>query len=372
MAKGENIYKRKDGRWEARYPKEYDAKGRICYGYCYGKTYREAKEKAAIARALRQDRRKDAERFSEYCAEWLRLRETDVKLSTYTKYRTMLQNHILPALGQYTPDAIRTSHIHEMTAKLLQQGYAPKTVRDILFCLRSIFRYLEKNHGCTFSAQIVYPRAYAKEMRVLTRAEQKRLTQYLVTGTCDPCKTGVLLSLFTGLRIGELCALRWRDIDLQNKVLRVCATMQRLPVFAGPSGAEAERGRAKTQIVITPPKSDHARRVIPLSENSCRICMSAQHAAPESFVLTGTEQYMEPRTVQYRMRQYAKACQLDGVHFHTLRHTFATRCIELGFDVKTLSEILGHANTTITLERYVHSSMELKRSNMQKLDKLDT
>lgn len=100
--------------------------------------------------------------------------------------------------------------------------------------------------------------------------------------------------------------------------------------------------------------------------------MGAQHAAPESFVLTGTEQYMEPRTVQYRMRQYAKACQLDGVHFHTLRHTFATRCIELGFDVKTLSEILGHANTTITLERYVHSSMELKRSNMQKLDKLDT
>lgn len=280
----------------------------------------------------------------------------------------MLQNHIIPDLGKYTPDDIQTSHIHEMTTRLLKDGYAPKTVRDILFCLRSIFRYLEKYHACTISAQIVYPKINAKEMRVLTKSEQKRFTQYLMsTCTNDPCKMGILLSLYTGLRIGELCALRWRDMDLQNKELHVCATMQRLPIVADTSGSTT-----KTHVVITTPKSDHARRIIPLSENACRICMSGYTANSESFVLTGTEQYMEPRTVQYRMRQYAKACQLDGVHFHTLRHTFATRCIELGFDVKTLSEILGHANTTITLERYVHSSMELKRSNMQKLDKLDT
>ena len=89
--------------------------------------------------------------------------------------------------------------------------------------------------------------------------------------------------------------------------------------------------------------------------------------SPTAFVLTGTSDYMEPRTLQYRMEKYTAECGLEGVHFHTLRHTFATRCVEVGFEIKSLSEILGHANTTITLERYVHSSMELKRHNMNKL-----
>ena len=126
-------------------------------------------------------------------------------------------------------------------------------------------------------------------------------------------------------------------------------------------------GESKTKIVIGTPKSDTSARTIPISDDAAELCRKMNPKSPTAFILTGTPHYMEPRTLQYRMERYTENCGLDGVHFHTLRHTFATRCVEVGFEIKSLSEILGHANTTITLDRYVHSSMELKRDNMNKL-----
>lgn len=124
---------------------------------------------------------------------------------------------------------------------------------------------------------------------------------------------------------------------------------------------------AKTKIVIGSPKSDTSIRTIPISDYAAELCREMNPKSPAAFILTGTSDYMEPRTLQYRMERYTETCGLEGVHFHTLRHTFATRCVEVGFEIKSLSEILGHSNTTITLDRYVHSSMDLKRDNMNKL-----
>ena len=180
----------------------------------------------------------------------------------------------------------------------------------------------------------------------------------------DPCKFGILLAMFTGLRIGELCALQWEKISLIDHTIRVNATMQRLR----DTNADTTNGeKMQTRIVINTPKSGTSLRVIPLTEDVVKLCLKMNPENPSAYVLTGTEHYMEPRALQYRLKKYTRECNLKDVHFHTLRHTFATRAVETGFEIKCLSEILGHATTTITLERYVHASMDLKRNNMEKL-----
>ncbi len=194
---------------------------------------------------------------------------------------------------------------------------------------------------------------------MLSREEQAHFTAYLLTDT-DRCRFGVLLMLLSGIRIGELCALKWENVDLREGTIRISATLQRL------SRTEAEH-ESRTRIVISTPKSETSARTIPLIEHAAALCKRFAVSDPAAYVLTGTEHCMEPRVLQYRIQKYTRDCGLEGVHAHTLRHTFATRAVEVGFEIKSLSEILGHAGTSITLERYVHSSMELKRANMDKL-----
>lgn len=365
MAKGENIFKRKDGRWEARYVKGRELSGKICYGFCYGKTYKEAKTKAAAARAaLIAGKQIPAARsrrmFSFFCDEWLEINKTDLKDSTLVKYTAMLRKHIKPKLGSCFPPAISDSLIGTFTDELLfKEKLAPKTVRDILVLLHSVLKYTAKQFPGIFPRpDIRYPKETRSETRVLTKDEQTRFINYLLTDT-DECKFGVLLALFTGIRIGELCALRWENVSLSDNTVKVSATMQRLKAMDG--------SEVKTTVIIGSPKSEASARIIPLSDGMAALCRKMSSQQSSAFVLTGTSQYMEPRTLQYRMVRYTHDCGLEGVHFHTLRHTFATRCVEAGFEIKSLSEILGHANTSITLNRYIHSSMELKRSNMNKL-----
>lgn len=196
-------------------------------------------------------------------------------------------------------------------------------------------------------------------MRFLTIPEEQKMVNYLCLNM-DRCKFGDLLALMTGLRIGEICALRWCEISISDGVLCVGATIQRL------KNTDRDTG-AKTKTVISAPKSDTSRRLIPLSGSMRDLC-ERYYGDPDAFILTGDQNKLcEPRTMQRKIKQYAKACNLDGVHFHTLRHSFATRCVEAGFDMKTLSEVLGHASSEVTLKRHVHSSLELKRQNMEKL-----
>lgn len=368
MAKGENIFKRKDGRWEARYIKGYELSGKIKYGFCYGKTYREAKEKvtkckAAILNGKALPALGSRHRFAFYCDEWLRLRKPKVKEATYIKYDTVLKKYIKLRLGGCFPLGMTSGLIDSFTKELLfEEELAPKTVHDILVVLHGVLKYTATQFPGIFpDLEINYPKECRKEMRVLSHEEQHRFIQYLLEDM-DACQFGVLLALFTGMRIGELCALQWACISLQEKTLSVTATLQRL--------RDTERmdvDGARTRIVTGTPKSHTSVRTIPLTEFASALCAKMYPENPAAYVLTGTERFMEPRTLQYRLGKYTRACGLEGVHFHTLRHTFATRAVEVGFEIKSLSEVLGHANTTITLDRYVHSSMKLKRDNMSKL-----
>ncbi len=366
MARGENIFKRKDGRWEARYIKGYELSGKIKYGFCYGKTYKEAKEKAAkykaaICMGKPIAQAKERKQFQIYCDEWLAAIKHSVKESTYIKYGTMLDLHIKPKLGTCCPLGFTTEFIQKYMLELLEgEHLAPKTVKDIMVVLHSILKYTAKRFPGTFPIiEITYPKDNKKEKRVLSKEEQTNFMQYLFRDM-DECKFGILLTLFTGIRIGEICALRWENISLEDKTIKINATMQRLKDIDADS-------TKKTRISISSPKSSQSLRMIPMSDFLAELCERRRSANPSAFVLTGTTDYMEPRVLQYRLKKYSSECGLEGVHFHSLRHTFATRCVEVGFEIKSLSEILGHANTTITLNCYVHSSMELKRSNMNKL-----
>ena len=285
-----------------------------------------------------------------------------MKESTYIKYSTVVEKHIIPKLGECCPLGFTPELMDDFIKELqFEDELAPKTVHDILVVLHGILKFTASKVTGSFPVvEINYPKIGKKEMRVLSREEQERFISYL-QNDLEPCRFGILLALCTGIRIGELCALRWEYVSTRDKAIKIVETLQRLR-------DTSVTQNARTRIVIGSPKSDTSVRTIPMTEYVAGLCRHMKPQSSAAYVLTGTDAFMEPRVLQYRLEKYTQACGLEGVHFHTLRHTFATRAVEVGFEIKSLSEILGHASVTITLDRYVHSSLELKRDNMQKLN----
>ena len=362
--KGENIYKRKDNRWEARYIKSYTENGQARYGYIYAQSYKEARSRLDNAKtklALGEPCGSICHRyFSVYCDEWLEVNRNRITESSYVKYSAVIEKHLKPSLGGIRTEAISTEVISRFTDLLIySKGLSSKTARDVLTILGSILKYAKKRAAARMpDVEIIFPKCQKKEMRVLSRSEQERFVEYLITDM-DEYKFGILLALITGLRIGELCALRWENISFEERCIRIKSTMQRLKDF----------DTYNTKVIISNPKSESSVRVIPLTDYAVSLCRRFCSADSRAFVLTGdSERFCEPRKMQYHFTKIVEQLGFFGVHFHSLRHTFATRCVEVGFEIKSLSEILGHASPKITLERYVHSSIELKRDNMQKLE----
>lgn len=183
--------------------------------------------------------------------------------------------------------------------------------------------------------------------------ERKRLESYLLHNQ-NNTNISVLLCLFTGLRVGELCGLKWSDIDFQNGTVSVCRTVQRI------------NKHGKSEVAIGSPKSKSSVRIVPIPDFLLAI-LKAKRKGDDFYIITGTSKPTEPRTMQNRFKSILKTCGIRNVNFHLLRHTYATICIENGFDPKTLSELLGHADASITLNRYVHSSMQMKKNYVSRL-----
>lgn len=370
--KGENIYKRKDGRWEGRYIKGRDGKKAI-YGYICARSYSEVKKKLVIKRAecTREENKpsvsalKDTT-FSVVSELWLQLIQSTVKQSTWIKYRNILNCNIIPRIGTQNISTLDYSAISNMCTELLssggknQNGLAGKTVADALSLTKAVIRYASRmKYSTDRTALDVSVKVKNAPLRVLSVQEEELLIEYLAVNL-NLTGLGILICLFTGIRVGELCALTWEDISLENNMIHIHRTMQRI---------QTPDGEAKTAILIAEPKSQCSIRDIPIAK-ALREYLEVQ-PDKTGYVLTGNlNRYVEPRTMQNRCKAILTDRGIQNAHFHTLRHTFATRCIEVGFDVKSLSEILGHTNVSITLNRYVHPSMELKQKNMEKLSDL--
>ena len=369
--RGENIYKRKDGRWEGRYIKCRTLQGKIQYGYVYGKSYSEAKAKLKenASTPIRASTNQMAQftLYGEILKVWLLSAKNRVKESTISRYNHIVQRHIQPFLGNYQISEIGAALLEEYIDYLLQHGrldgsggLSPKSVADIIVVIKSSMRYAQENgYRINCSTTGLSVKRSKKDMRVLSKKEQQQLECVLMQDT-DLTKFMVLLCLYTGIRIGEACALRWKHIRLDSGILEVRETMQRIQA--------PQNIAAKTRVIITEPKSACSKRDIPLPKFLIQYAAQFQ-TERKAFVLTGeTDQFIEPRTLQNRFRNYVKASGIEHANYHALRHTFATRCVELGFEIKSLSEILGHSNVNITLNKYVHSSIELKKQNMEKLN----
>ncbi len=371
--KGENIYKRKDGRWEGRYIKAKSPTGKAVYGYVYAKTYREVKTKlhnasVSILQHPQSSPNARGDSFSIIASDWFDSIVPQVKESTANKYHNLLHTYVLPVYGDVTLNCITYDFVEKQYKELLlhggsdHSGLSPKTVSDVLSVIRSVLKFaIRKGKIVPCDGSGVQIKQIKKEMRILSKAEQARLCSYLYS-ELDPYNIGILICLFTGLRIGEICALHWEDVSFSEQTIRVHQTMQRIQ--------DNSVDGKKTKIILSTPKSACSIRTIPIPEPLIEVLINYQ-TSQSGFLLTNSDShFIEPRTMQNRFKKALECSQIAPANFHALRHTFATRCMELGFDVKSLSEILGHATVNITMNRYVHPTLEMKKENMKKLSSL--
>lgn len=373
--RGENIYKRKDGRWEGRYVK-CNINGKTHYGYIYAKSYKEVKERLNEAKNLNRNggaeftnitKKQNPLTFYDISMQWLNMKAPTIKLSSYTRYLNLLKTYLYPQyrntlIEEISPESVDAYiNILLTSGKKNKTGLSPKTVQCIISLLKSILDYAYRmNHISSISTSYISIKQEQKPMHILSITDQNTLTIYIYEHP-TPTNIGILLCLYTGIRIGEICALKWGDILWEEHCVLVERTLQRIQ--------NNTKSSSKTSIIITAPKSSCSIRKVPLPDGLYNMLYKYKQN-DETFILTGTISYIEPRTMQNRYKLILRQCNIQNINFHSLRHTFATRCIELGFDVKSLSEILGHANVNITLNRYVHPSMEQKQRNMNLLTDL--
>lgn len=369
---GENIYQRKNGRWEGKYIKER-VNGRIRYGYVSGNSYDEVllkKQKAAKAyedSMKRKSTKADPLLFSNVASEWMTENLYLFKQSTICRYRNNLNLHLLPVYGDRLVTDITRDDVDMFAARLGApdskngKGLSGNTIKSIISVLKTIVEYA-RDHKQAAVANLngISIKNQGRPIRVFSRNEQKMIEDYLRENmNFNNDLIGIMLCLYTGIRLGELCALHWEDIFFDEGELYIHSTMLRVQTPDNPDH--------KTKVITTMPKSDCSLRRIPLPPNMYDL-LSEMKGPNGTYFLTRHENlFIEPRIMESHFKAVIHAVGIADANFHALRHTFATRCIELGFDVKSLSEILGHSSVRITMDRYVHPSKETKQKHMDKL-----
>ena len=275
--------------------------------------------------------------FAYIADQWLADKKKEVKESSFYQYYRIVHRIIKPRW-----EALYIDEIDERTltgfGEDLFAKYKVKTARSIIVTVNQILEYSYKRGYIPYRQKVSSKAKNGKisHPQVFTNSEQVILTAYLLD-KCDLKKLGVLICLYSGLRLGEICGLRWSDVDLRNGILKVQRTIQRI-----------SDGTGNTYFSIGPPKSEHSEREVPIP-SFLQVLLSKECTANDYYVTTGLPEFTQPRTYQNNLKRYFRECELPNYHFHSLRHTFASRAIELGFDPKTLSEILGHANVKITV-----------------------
>lgn len=384
MAKaGSNIYRRKDGRYEGRVLCGKTVYQKPHYISVYGRTLKEVKQKMKTAKEQDRRMRSEGDRLvGDYAAEWMENMRKRWKPTTYDIYQRLVDRYIVPVLGGYRVEEVDSSvlrafaeEIPRISGKALTGPY----LKYVCALARQIMEYaLQQNDLPQPPPAVPQLQGKKKNVNLPGEKEFEILKNWLVQNLEDETCLGILVAMYTGIRIGELCALQWKNIDVENGYIAISSNLQRVRIYgdeskkgtdaagngakAAPAAENASDGVKKTQVCTQMPKTLQSIRTVPLPDGLQRI-LAEKKQPPECYLIPGTRYaWTDVRTLQYRFAGILKKCGLQPFRFHLLRHAFASRCIWQGCDIKSLSEVLGHSSTQITMNIYVHSSMKQKKA----------
>ena len=365
MRKGENIYLRKDGRWEGRYPKGRKIDGRIKYGYVYGKTYTEVRQKMFPLRVhystLQQTHGVSNETFEEWAVQWLGEIQREVRPSTFSSYFYKLKKYVFPKIKEIPLNELTGEHGKSLLIEL-QHKLSKSTIQVIFRIINKCLNHAKKIGKIITNpfSEIQLPKIKRKKTNALTRSEQSQL---MSIAKKEKTNRGlpVLLALHSGMRIGEIAALKWEDIDFDSGLIHVSHTYQRIGAL---------HTHDKSRLIFTESKTDSSIRMIPIGKALKKLLLKHRKQSKTSFVFSTNGHPCEPRLLTYHFHQIRKKANLPNIHFHQLRHTFATRCLEAKGDVSSVSALLGHSSTQMTLDTYVHALMEQRIHVISKMEKM--
>lgn len=365
MRRGENIYRRKDKRWEGRYPVGKKTNGKTKYASVYGKTLQAVRKKLYPLKLkyqlIQEIQGNSAIMFQEWGGIWLEEVSVGIKQSTYANYKHKLNHYVLSVVGQYYLNELNEDIAEELLCSLKELELKASTIQSIFRIVNqcislAVQKKLIKNNPFL---SIKLPKVMKEKNQALTLQEQKKLEKTALTE-----KNGkglpVLLALHAGLRIGEVSALSWKDIDFQNNLIHVKATYQRT--------INVEEG-SKTTLVYTNSKTQSATRTVPMSSTIKKILLQQKKHSSSTFVVSNNQKPIEPRLLTYRFHKIRMKAGLKTIHFHQLRHTFATRCLESNGDVVSVSALMGHSSTQMTLDTYAASLMEQRIHVIAQMEK---
>lgn len=290
---------------------------------------------------------------------WKEEKKKYVKKSTYAAYQLLIQNHLDGYFGDFYE--VTEEQVQEFAFLKLQEGLSEKSIKDIIIVLKMILKYGVKLGFFEYKPiEVKFPSNNTKqELEVLSKQDQKKFMDYLRNNFTFR-NLGIFICLSTGMRIGEICGLRWCDVNVEDGVLMVRHTLQRIYIIDG--------DKKHTELLLDTPKTANSVRDIPMSSELLKMIKSINKVVnSEYYVISNDETPIEPRTYRNYYKKLCKKVGISELKFHGLRHSFATRCIESKADYKTVSVLLGHSNISTTLNLYVHPNKEEKKKCIDKM-----
>lgn len=306
---------------------------------------------------------------SDFLSQWILKSKNKVKQSTYGTYINLINRYILPYLGGYTlvqlNDGVITQYINTLLLKGRTDGkggLSPQTVNDIITVLKPALEFLKSNYNLCHDIKLERVKERRKEIVLIPEPDYFKLENYCLNRRSS-VTFGILIMLVTGIRIGELCALQIRDIDFNSGILKITKTLQRIK-------DTSVNTDTKTKVIIDTPKSEYSIRDIPLVSYVYNALKEHYIQYPDHYyILTENNSYMEPRCFRYNFDKLIRNLRISKINVHSLRHLFANRALKNGMDIKTLSEIMGHSSVKITMDLYIHSSLDSKRKAIELMDR---
>ena len=291
--------------------------------------------------------------FKEVCRQWELEKAKFIKPTSLAAYSLTLRYHLEPrfrTLGDITPESVQ-----RLADEELEAGNSTTTVKGIILVLKMVIRYCERNGWLPERKyEVTYPKRKEKRNPQILLLDEEKLMLSWLEANPSLINLGLMICLCCGLRIGEVCALKWEDVDVRRCVIHVRRTVHRV--------YRPELPDHKSKLTLGVPKTEDSRREVPVSHYLANILKKVYlDSYPEQYIISGKERPMDPQTFRNHFKKITRDLEIPARKVHSLRHTFATRCVESKCDFKTLSSLLGHADITTTLNLYVHPGIEQKR-----------